>query len=793
MDSSGKKSFFVFLILTVFGLLLLGPKLFRPEDLFFQGIRDPNPWLLSYNWRAFFRLSIFAGEFPLWNPYSGLGEPFLANYQQAVFSPFRWIFYFLPVRMIAVPMILWELVLAGLGGWFLGRRLQLSDPAAFVCGAGYMLCGYLVQYLNNQHLPLEMLMPYGLVAMDRLGERLSWKNFLLLGLILVLILLGGQPDAALFILGFIFLYSFFRSWRLGRFWKTGAVLAAVSCFAILVCALQVLPFLEAIPQSWTYHSAGSGFQRLELKTFASILAPGIFGPANQVPVPIQRIFPWIGGVICFLALIAIFNESRLILSRFYRDRTPAHFNIPFFSLAAILGLGIAYGLPGFSLLAQLPGLNRLGWLKYLQPVISLSVIMLAGLGMEQIIKAEGKLKIFMPGMLCFLIPGSGFLYSFFSFPDLRLWSAGSFLFSGFLLLLAFLIIKSRWSKAAALAGLILVEPLVWHHLVDRPSFWINPEKAELNNFQRLAKEHPEARFSAEPEVWMPPQMLTVPLYDLGMNDALIPKRLVRLCRYLNEQRSEEELLRDFLAFHSLRLKESAFAFPVSGILSAKYFVRKSGPGPDQPGPGQGFWRAGKSGLKSFYTHTALYGDPIYLKPIPGSLGRVFFPKKFSLSRGEEESFEQILRRNNFEDEAALETGDLLPGVPQLSKPEEFKLELGRGKIILNYRSSGPALAVFSEQYFPGFRAYLDGAEKGIGTKVPRTVRSGARKKELRIYPADYLLRGVFLEPGSHQVEMIYQPYGFRIGLYSGIGSCLFLLFFIGSRVFLRARSSPGPE
>ncbi len=763
MDSSGKKSFYVLLILTGFGLILLVPKLFHPDQLFFQGVRDPNPWLLSYNWRAFFRLSIFAGEFPLWNPYSGLGEPFLGNYQQAVFSPFRWIFYFLPVRMAAVPLILGELVLAGMGGWFFGRRLGLSDSAAFICGAGYMLCGYLVQYLNNQHLPLDLLIPYGLLAMDRLVEKRSRGNFLLLGLALVLILLGGQPDAAIFILGFIFLYALLKAWRVGRLRKTGAVLSAIFSFAILLCALQLLSFLEAIPQSWTYHSAGAAFQHLEMKTLASILAPGLFGPANQAPIPIQRIFPWIGSVIFFLCLIALSNRSRL--------KPLAHFNICFFSLAAIFGLGIAYGLPGFSLIAHLPGLNRLGWLKYLQPAISFSIVVVAGFGIEILGKAEGKLKIFMPGMLCFLILASGFIYSFISFPDLRLWSACSFLFSGFLLLLAVLIIKSRWLKAMALAGLILVEPMVWHHLVDRPSFWINPEKAELNNFQQLAKEHPEARFSAEPEVWMPPQMLTVPLYDSGINDALIPERLVRLSRYLNQQKSEAQLLTDFLAYHSLRLKEGAFDLPVSRILSGKFFIKKSGPGPTEESPA-GYWMKGKSGLKSLYTHTALYGDPIYVKPIPGSLGRVFFPKKYSLSLGGQDSFEKILRIKDFEEEAVIETGEALAGGPDLARPEEFKLELGRSRIILNYRSSGPALAVFSEQYFPGWRAELDGSER-------------------RIYLTDYLLRGVLLDPGWHRLRLSYRPYGFRLGLYASLGSALFLILVMG-RVFLRARPRRGP-
>ena len=775
------------------GLALLGGKIFSPDELFFQAVRDPNPWFISYPWRTLVRLCFSAGEFPLWNPYNVLGEPFLANYQQAVFSPFRWPFYFLPFRLVIVPLIVSELSLAGLGAWLFAKRLKLSDLSAFVCGAGYMLSGYLVQYLNNQHLPIDMLLPYGLLLADRLAERQSRRNFFLTALVIALILLGGQPESALFNLGLVFLYFLFKCREQKRFFQPAAVLLGVSGLALMFCLIQLLPFLEAIPQSWTFHPQATAAQHLALQTFGSIMAPGLFGPTNLAPVPIQRIFPWIGTVLVFLSLIAIFNQSRLPPSPTECPRKKglrrtgnalAHLKL-FLFIFALIGLGITYGLPGFNLITRLPGLDRLVWMKYLQPAISFSLVMLAGIGFEQTRNLERRVKIFPALLLGFLILLGGFLCSLFAFPPPRKWEMVSLLFSGWLLIFAFVFARIR--KGWAGVGLILLialEPIAYHHLLDRPSFWINMEKADLSRFRKLQAQNPGARFAAEPRVWFPNLMQAAPIYDLGLNDALIPKRYVSLVKYLNQYASEDEQLTDYFSYHSLRLRESAFNFPVARILAAKFFLRKSAPKVFLPWESErGFWIPGKDGLTPHYTLTALYGDPVYVLPIPDSLPRIFFPERLSRYQGNPEVLLQFLARLNLAEEAVVETGQPVSG---LSRAEILQSDYRPSGISIVYRSEGKAFMVLSEQYFPGWRAYLinDKSETKIADKSV-----GAPKQELRIYQTDYLLRGVFLEPGSRRLLLVYQPWGFRIGLYSCLGSLLFLLMAAG---FSAVRPRPGP-
>ncbi|MBN2089089.1 YfhO family protein, partial [candidate division KSB1 bacterium] len=65
--------------------------------------------------------------------------------------------------------------------------------------------------------------------------------------------------------------------------------------------------------------------------------------------------------------------------------------------------------------------------------------------------------------------------------------------------------------------------------------------------------------------------------------------------------------------------------------------------------------------------------------------------------------------------------------------------------------------VLSEIYYPaGWKAYIDG-------------------EETKIYKTNYILRSIFLEPGEHKIEFIFNPLMFRLGLWLSIGTFLVLI------------------
>jgi uncharacterized membrane protein YfhO len=66
-------------------------------------------------------------------------------------------------------------------------------------------------------------------------------------------------------------------------------------------------------------------------------------------------------------------------------------------------------------------------------------------------------------------------------------------------------------------------------------------------------------------------------------------------------------------------------------------------------------------------------------------------------------------------------------------------------IHLTARTSAEAYLVLSEVYYPGWRAYVD------GRAVP-------------ILRANYAFRAVYLEPGYHEVRLVFEPLSWKVGL-----------------------------
>lgn len=50
----------------------------------------------SYAYDVYAERTLRQGELPLWNPYQGLGQPFMANSLSAVFYPLNWFHLLLP-------------------------------------------------------------------------------------------------------------------------------------------------------------------------------------------------------------------------------------------------------------------------------------------------------------------------------------------------------------------------------------------------------------------------------------------------------------------------------------------------------------------------------------------------------------------------------------------------------------------------------------------------------------------------------------------------------------------------
>jgi hypothetical protein len=204
--------------------------------LFFWRILTPNladrasfpPGDFSYQFWAFSTFEareLSAGRLPLWNPYTYSGAPFWADIQSAVLYPISlltllvsgpWGFSLFALEVEAV-MHFW---LAGTFTYMFVRRTTRHPSAALFSAIVFTFGGYLTGYPSQQLAVLETVVWLPLLLyftdralLDRSGEtpylRPNLPNTLAGGLVWGLALLAGHPQSAVFAFYTLILYGMF--------------------------------------------------------------------------------------------------------------------------------------------------------------------------------------------------------------------------------------------------------------------------------------------------------------------------------------------------------------------------------------------------------------------------------------------------------------------------------------------------------------------------------------------------------------------------------------------------------
>ncbi|MBS1250872.1 MAG: hypothetical protein MAG431_02469 [Chloroflexi bacterium] len=285
-------------------LILFAPTLFTGKALFWG-----TPSLQFIPWWDYALDTLRAGHFPFWNPLVGMGAPLMANYQSALFYPPNWIYLLLGLvggtSLMAWGMVLMvslHLIWAGLGMAALSRRLGLGTLAQTISGLAFSLSGYLVARAGFLSINATVAwLPWILLfALDVVvGKKLKVsdpKTFrvLKLGLVIGLQLLAGHAQTTWYTLLLAGTWVGFWAWVLGDTkgafsrmrnmllgWAryAGAVLIGVG-----LAAVQLLPTFEYLLQS--QRSAAVDYEYAMTYSFwpwrfLTLLAPNLFGnPAH---------------------------------------------------------------------------------------------------------------------------------------------------------------------------------------------------------------------------------------------------------------------------------------------------------------------------------------------------------------------------------------------------------------------------------------------------------------------------------------------------------------------------------
>jgi hypothetical protein len=268
----------------LFGAVLFGGRVMLPLGYLtklppFGGLAEGSPGnplqsdlvLQIAPWLVRVREAYAAGEWPLWNPLAGAGEPLLANPQSQAFQPLVWLALPFPVAagfgLIAALRVLLPLVFT----YLLLRRQEISELPALAGSLAYGLAGFLQLMLGWPLAGSATFLPvllYGLVVADQRGAR---RDGLLLALATAAVLLVGHPETSLHVsaLAGAFALSRLLSRPAGRRLALARAYGVAGVIGAAFAAPVALPAAEYLPRTLRVEILEARRERLQAATGAA--------------------------------------------------------------------------------------------------------------------------------------------------------------------------------------------------------------------------------------------------------------------------------------------------------------------------------------------------------------------------------------------------------------------------------------------------------------------------------------------------------------------------------------------
>ncbi len=234
--------------------VLLAPVWLRGEALYWG---TPATQFVPWWWQAW--RTLLAGELPLWNPLLGMGAPLAANYQSSLFYPPHWL-YFILAALGGLPLMAWgqallvaaHLALAGIGAQRLLRAVGASELGQVIGALAFSLSGYLVARAHFLSINASLAwLPWILLAVYQLAHAPGRRTVLRLAALMAMQWLAGHAQMAWYSLLLAGGWLLFWLWPMARSirWRAIAGMAASGVLALALSAVQLLPTAEYLLQS----------------------------------------------------------------------------------------------------------------------------------------------------------------------------------------------------------------------------------------------------------------------------------------------------------------------------------------------------------------------------------------------------------------------------------------------------------------------------------------------------------------------------------------------------------------
>ena len=352
---------------------------------------EPDPIKQMIPWTYLAWTQVHHGALPLWNPYSGLGVPLAFNWQSAVFSVPSLVGYGVPLRYAFTAGVVATLVIAGTGGYVLGRVLRLGLLGALTVMAVFELSGPLVAW--NGYPQAQVLAWGGWIFAAALLILRGEKRILSITLLAVTTacaVYAGHPETLIAtmssaLLLFVLLVAS-RALPARLQMPGGPILKPVIDFGVALAvgaslsAPLWLPGAQLVRQS--VRSSGGTSSALPIHDLIYLA----FSNFDGTPVPGS--FP-VGGAFFYdetTAFVGVIGVALAVLGILVGVRARR----PVAGALAVVGIVLASVVwvgPLANLANELPVLGLVSWYRALMP-LALVVAALAGMGMDGVARKD---------------------------------------------------------------------------------------------------------------------------------------------------------------------------------------------------------------------------------------------------------------------------------------------------------------------------------------------------------------------------------------------------------------------
>ncbi len=707
-------------LIAFFPCLLLGRTYFANDLLYFFGPM-----------RAFLRDQLFQGHFPLWNPYIFCGQPFFADLQNMMLYPLTYPTLLFPTGFGLNVFLSLHFLLAACGMHFWLKTLKLSPSASVIGGFLYACSGFFWQ--ETIHPPVIAAfacLPWFMSGLEKLSQSLKWQWALSSGVFFALLFCAGSFQVTLgaFYGGLIyFLFRFIPQnhgsssikdlWASAKFRKSLILSLLLLTWGALPLLAQLIPTMEFSRLSvrrlpnMTYDDFNSSFSLQPSNLLQFIFPTFSLDPGQSIEQAIQTVRN--GGDVDFLGnfgYLGLWAPLLIILGLRLKDKRTVFYLLFCGSICVLVAFGKYFFLHRL-FCGLIPGFNIIrAPFRFLYFYI-LCASALAAFGFQYLEKCEDA-KERPPFLFTGLVIGATALclFSFLRFENAWRETLSSLLgLAG----LALWLQTQSWKK---LGKFIFVSALLFPLLVYGWTSWttgsLDNYDFEKNSVMSVLRPPQGGRVVVQSDV---PYLVRAnqQTYDnpLPIN-SLIPLHI-----------------RTNSGYDPLHIKKIDDLGKISIGLSVGLMALEELVCVKDQGEIPGFTQ---KTMGSYH----IYENPDfgYVRALTQFL--VVPTEQGQLKVLQEPSFSYKNKALLFKAPPAVITQQLLGQKAQLQAQltaeqpdwQSFKINL-----------DVPSLVVFSELFYPGWKASLDG--------IP-----------IEIYNIDYAFRGLFIPAGDHLVEFKYQPF-----------------------------------